>query len=663
MMVCHGAIGQSPLDWNPGMKFNHGLFGDIQGQKTGITEGMVQEYWQKRISELTINQVSVDQCPEIEVVVSLLDDEGNPISGLTSSDFEVREDGVLLPINVRPTTSGVGSGVSLAICIDISGSLSSSDLQNEKSAAVQLVNLLGENDSVAIYAFGSGVSLVQDFTSDKVAAINAINGIRGGGSTSLYDAVYTALNNTSQQNGRKAVVVMTDGGDNSSSNGLQDVINLATATNIPLFTIGFGNASVSVLEAMANMTGGVFFPSATSQDLLAILDRIGTILGQQYIISFRTPSPDGGVHDLAVEADAGGTILSDARTYSGCLYEPVPDAPTFIDETNFFIGSDGSLICIYPDPNSDGSNVDGLDNFSYLTYLLVDCQIVEGPVLIGQNDGGDTWPKVVVLASEDLPNQPFTIQVSRIYEGQTTSEAPVIEIQGPSAPSETIPTNFRGYKRWLLHMPRQAGGYQGLFRLINANPLPAEVTLAGFDEAGNLLRAVQLTVPERGIMYQDLYGNGLFAEFTDRISHVGIYEPNKLTDVWFQYQNIASRYNSWVPEVLLDEGLATSSTLEMESRGDDRYTDGVVVLNLSNAQATQPFAVQRDRSSGSVLAEVQLDVIPPGGKLRVILSDLFPFQSNSVYRFETRNNRETIQALGLSFFGSDFFAPLPIIRP
>jgi len=635
----------------------------IKGQKDGITKTMVGEYWQKRISELTINQISTDQCPEMEVVVSLLDDEGNPISGLTSSDFELREDGVVLPINVRPTTSGVGSGVALAICIDISGSLSGSDLQNEKAAAVQLVNLLGENDTVAIYAFGSGVSLVQDFTSDKAAATAAINSIRGGGSTSLYDAVHTALTNTSEQSGRKAVVVMTDGGDNSSSNSLQDVIDLAVNTNIPLFTIGFGNASVTVLEAMANMTGGVFFPSATSQDLLDILDRIGTILGEQYIISFRTAAPDGGVHEIIVEANIGGSILGDARDYSGCDFEPVPDAPTYIDESNFFIDVDGSLVCIFPDPNSDGSNLDGLDNFSYLTYILVDCQVVSGPLLVGQSSGNDTWPQVVVLGSQELPNQPFTIRVSRLYEGQTTSEAPSVDIQGPEPPDDTVPTSFRGYNRWLLHMPRLSGGFEGLFRLINANPLPAEVTLAGFDETGNLLKVVQLMVPEREIMYQTLYGSGLFAEFTDRISHVGIYEPTQLTDVWFLYQNTNSRYNSWVPETRLDEGLSTGSTLEMESRADDRYSDGVVILNLSNSISTQPFAVQRDRSSGALLNEVQLGVIPPGGKQRVILSDLFPFQANTVYRFETRDSRQTIQALGLSFFGGDFFAPLPIVRP
>ena len=58
-----------------------------------------------------------------------------------------------------------------------------------------------------------------------------------------------------------------------------------------------------------------------------------------------------------------------------------------------------------------------------------------------------------------------------------------------------------------------------------------------------------------------------------------------------------------------------------------------------------------------------MDTVPPGGKRSLVLSDLFPFQADTVYSLETRDPRLTLQALGLSVAGADFFAPIPVIRP
>ena len=655
-------LGISIMASEPQIKRNHGILATGFPNQETISQELVDYYWSKRLTELTINQVTFDQCPEIEVVVSLLDDQGNPISGLTDEDFTLTEDGAPLPINVRPISSGAGSELSIAICIDISGSLSGSDLQNEKDAAIQLVNLLGDGDSVAVYSFGSGVNLILDFTDDKAAAINAIASITGSGATALFDAVSTALANTDNQSGRKAVVVMTDGADNNSSVSLEQVIDQAVDANIPLFPIGFGNAFAPVLEAMANQTGGLFFPSATSGDLLTILDQIGTILGQQYIISYRTPSPDGLSHAIAIESVIGGETVGDTRDYSGCLNQPTPEPPVFIDSGNFTLDENGNLICIYPDPNSDGSNVDGLDDLGYMVSIWVDCQIVHGPVPVFQNDAQDPWPKVLTLDSNMVPDQPYQIRVSRAYGGQTAADVSYTEIQGPQSTQSTIPTNARSYERWLLHIPRVVSGFQATLRIDNIYPLDSEVSLAGFDENGNLLRVEQLNVAGRDKVYVEIYGSGLFQEHQDLISHIGIFESFPLTEVWLQYRHTTSGFGSWVQEVDLAEGNTSATALEVEGRSDTRYEDGVALLNLAATQSAQPWVVQVSKTNGTTLAEVQLNPVPPGGKIRVVLSNLFPFQNDTVYRLETRNS-QTIQAMGLSFFGSDFFAPIPVIGP
>lgn len=657
--ICCGLAFSSNVGENP----NHGLMADLQQEGSPITKAMVDAYWGKKVTELTINQITTEQCPEIEVVVSLLDDQGNPISGLTSRDFQLREDGVILPVNVRPSDSGIGSEIALAICIDVSGSLSFSDFQNEKDAAIQLVNLLGNSDQVAIYAFGSGVRLFQDFTSDKQAAITAINNIPRGGSTSLFDGVYEAALNTSQQNGRKAVVVMTDGADNSSQRNSQEVINLARSANIPLFSIGFGNANAVVLESVSNQTGGLFFPSASSAGLLQILDQIGTILGQQYILSYRTNAPDGGNHELDVAVTVAGQTLSSTRTYSSCLFQAVPDAPIFINNDNFYYDADGNFICIFPDPNSDGSNIDELDGFGYQVFIQVNCTTVMGPIAVNLENPDDSWPRVLTLSSQNLPTEPFSVSVGRTYSGNQASEIPQVEVQIPLRSETAVPTNVRNYQRWLLHAPKQTGGYQTTLRLDNETPVDTKVALAGFDELGNLLKVVEVSVTGLSQVYRDLYDSELFAEFPDQVSHVGIFEQAKLATVWVQYRNLSSSFVSWSREISLPKGEATGSVLNMETRQSLAYIDGAVVLNLSNLQTIQTWVVQRKQSTGEVLREVALNPIPPGGKQTLLLSQVFPFESDVVYQFETRDANKKIQALGLSFFGNEFFAPVPVIRP
>ena len=296
---------------------------------------------------LTINQVIDTSCPSNKVIVSVTDSTGKPVTGLTTSNFTLNESGATRSITVVPVGSGSTSGaVSLAILIDTSGSLSSSDLANEKSAAKQLVAQLGSSDQAAVYTFETSVSLNQDFTSDKSKLNTAIDAITGGSSTALYLAIQTASQAMGARSGRKAIVLMTDGEDTMGGLTIDQAIAAAKTAGAPVFTVGFGSANQTILTQIATQTGGFYTGSATSTSLQSILQSIGQVLSSQYEISYTSgyPTSDNPV-DISVTYN--GQTSTASRTVSKCANSGTGSCTYFLQPQTLSVAaaaSTGSII-------------------------------------------------------------------------------------------------------------------------------------------------------------------------------------------------------------------------------------------------------------------------------------------------------------------------------
>lgn len=144
--------------------------------------------------------------------VSVMDRATNrSIAGLVKDDFQVYEDGVPQEIQQLQTTE---APYSLLLLMDVSGS-THSYIGLMKQAAISFIRQIGKDDKVAVADFNSNVQLLQDFTSDRATAEKAINRIRSGGGTAFYDALMTCIEDYMRNvEGRKAIVVFTDGVDN-----------------------------------------------------------------------------------------------------------------------------------------------------------------------------------------------------------------------------------------------------------------------------------------------------------------------------------------------------------------------------------------------------------------------------------------------------------------
>ncbi|MEW5843478.1 MAG: VWA domain-containing protein, partial [Bacteroidota bacterium] len=277
---------------------------------------------------LTFNQIDATTCPSVKSYVTVTDLNGVTISGLTSSNFTVTEDYINQSISVT-TAGSSGTNISVGLVIDKSGSMSGTSLTDAKTAANIFVDNLQSNDKGAIVSFNTSVTVDQGFTSDKTLLKNAVNGITAGGNTAIYDAIYQAVDLTKVQTGRKAIILMTDGGDNSSSHSMTDAINYAIQNSLPVYTIGLGftagSTSEQKLQQIATQTGGKYYLAPNSSQLTAIYQSISQQLSNQYVITFNSTSKSTLTRTVTIAVSYGGNLDTKSKTYVSSCANDVED--------------------------------------------------------------------------------------------------------------------------------------------------------------------------------------------------------------------------------------------------------------------------------------------------------------------------------------------------
>lgn len=340
--------------------------------------------------------------------------------------------------------------------------------------------------------------------------------------------------------------------------------------------------------------------------------------------------------------------------------------PLFLDESNLWLSSSGDLQITFPDPNSDGFDVSGDADFSYLFTI----EKLGDPAYGPQEVTADVWPTVVTVTRDFVPEPPYFLGVSRrtnfVNQGNYFSEAKLIN--NPVEP--TFPFELWSFRRWLLHLPKIVGGFEGVIELVNTNLSAAsELFLVGFDAEGNRLvtTTVDLTAGETRTF--ELYSeapDGIFgaSELIDQISHLAIFEQIPKTRVSLQYVSVKSGFGVWVNEANLDRQLVNGREFVLSGVAPDTgYWDGVAVSNLSSRRAAA-IDVTRLDANGEPAGQLSLGTLEPGQKLLAVLSDRFePFATGVSYRITSREGTAEIQVLGLSGIKTGaFFAPAKIQR-
>jgi len=299
---------------------------------------LVQPAWAQSGIDLAVHFVEGTPAEDViayqvNVFLSVLDSSGNPIKDLTSENFTVTEDSQ--QVEIETLVLADDEPVSVVLVLDTSGSMGGIGIESARKAASGFVAGLQEDDQVAILTFDNDVKTVLDFSSDHTAAraeILLIDSAKDAG-TCLFDAAYQAAQLTaSLPAGRRAVVLFTDGVDETSSGGVcstntsDDVIRLASegGTRVPIYALSMGNrVDTKTMERFAHQTGGRYLHSADASQLEAVFLRLSDQLRAQYLLRYSSEAGPGA-HTLAVTAKHQNAQDNDTRNFL------LPNFPTRI---------------------------------------------------------------------------------------------------------------------------------------------------------------------------------------------------------------------------------------------------------------------------------------------------------------------------------------------
>jgi VWFA-related protein len=259
----------------------------------------------------------------VNIIFTAVDKNGQHISGLKQSDFEIFEDRELQTIEFFGE-SGKGSAVPLTIALLIDTSASVKDmLEFEKTTAAEFFTevLRPQKDLALIIQFDSEVNLVQDFTQDQKVLVRALKSLKASNQTSLYDAVYLAAEEKLKgETGRKVIVVITDGDDISSKLKKEDAIEAAQKRDVVIYGIGVQSeiTNFGVLKDFAKETGGAFFSArAKLSDIQSAFQSIGREIQGQYSLGYVSTNKkkNGAFRAIDLRCKAKGVHLKVRKGY------------------------------------------------------------------------------------------------------------------------------------------------------------------------------------------------------------------------------------------------------------------------------------------------------------------------------------------------------------
>lgn len=255
-------------------------------------------------------RISVDV---VNVLVTVLDQDGRFVTNLQKEDFIIYEDGKVQEID--QFSQETDQPLRIGLLIDTSASVKMR-LEFEKEAAVNFMrSVMRLRDEAMLVEFDKGVSMLHDFTDRPTEIVKSIETLRAGGGTALLDAIFqVSQEKMSEKRLRQTIVVLSDGDDLHSTHSLAEAVNMAQLAESSIYAIGTNRLGASrsshgikILRQLTEETGGrVFFP-VSDIEMEVAFDQIEKELRSQYSITYtpRNIVRDGKFRNLEVRIAKG----------------------------------------------------------------------------------------------------------------------------------------------------------------------------------------------------------------------------------------------------------------------------------------------------------------------------------------------------------------------
>jgi Ca-activated chloride channel homolog len=254
----------------------------------------------------------------VSLFVTVADAQKRLVPDLTKDDFEVFD-------NEKPQAITYFDNsihpITVVVMLDTSGSMTLT-IDLLKRAAEQFLIRLLPDDKAKVGAFNDKVQISARFSNNRDQLISAVKDLDYGNGTRLWDAVALSLDELKGVDGRKVILVFTDGDDTASKVGLGSMIDRARAEEVMVYAIGLESQFMNQrtkpdggLRKIADETGGGYFELKKTADLAPTFTKVASELHSQYVIGFSPTQLDNRVHKLMVKMKPAGLTARARKSY------------------------------------------------------------------------------------------------------------------------------------------------------------------------------------------------------------------------------------------------------------------------------------------------------------------------------------------------------------
>ncbi len=258
----------------------------------------------------------------VSVPATVLDAQGRLVPNLEQDEFTILDNGKPQQITFFQNET---QPFSVVVMLDYSASMTSS-LDLLRAAAEQFLLRMLPQDKGQVGAFSDRIEFSGEFTNDRDDLISALRDLQYGNPTRLWDAVDQSIDMLKPVDGRKVVLVFTDGDDTYSKTGFGSVLDHAKQNEVMVYAIGlqsnFFNGQRMVrsqpdrsLKKIAEETGGGYFELKKTDELAPTFTRVAQELHSLYTIGFSPAALDGKEHKLDLKMKQSGMVARARKTY------------------------------------------------------------------------------------------------------------------------------------------------------------------------------------------------------------------------------------------------------------------------------------------------------------------------------------------------------------
>jgi len=314
-------------------------------------------------ASVTTSRLAINETEEVALVnvyAIARDAKGGYVGDLAAGELTVLENGRKQDVD---RFSSERLPLRIAIVLDTSLSMEGDKLESAVASAVEFLGILQPGDEGLVVAFSDEVRILEDLTSSRAALEKAIRGVQAQGGTALYDAIFKASNRLVEFDGRRVLVVLSDGKD-EAANGLEpgslhtleEAQERVLRNEVMVFAIGLGRdiakdakqlrdnptaeakemdfygrkPLVSILQGLADTTGGTAVFSPGAGQLRKSFTQVAEDLRHQYRLAYRSDDTrhDGAWREIKVTVARPGVTVTNKKGYYAPSDLPLPRKST-----------------------------------------------------------------------------------------------------------------------------------------------------------------------------------------------------------------------------------------------------------------------------------------------------------------------------------------------